>query len=500
MKSRFLLSFKLTAQRDAIVFEECVSVLVPLYNHAAYIEQALDSLLSQDYPQLEILVVDDGSSDGGDRLVEQKYTSSGVRLIRQKRNRCGTTRALNTALEQASGEFICWLSADDWFLPQKISQQRQAYARIFSDRPGVLHTAPGYISHDLDYALKSAKLPEAEIRQTFQTQGCVSWQEEAEDPADDLQFFYFFLFNYINGITVFFPRLLVERFGLFSESFPLTQDYEFWFRLAWQGIPFRVMPQAYSYSRMHAGNLERYRSDIPAEAALIVRLYSELSQSEQLRSARLAQGFAPEQTDLFLARIMQFRQIADYELSWLKRARQAGPLDPSWEAEILRLQKQVGNLEPAPQRGDQRLSFLMYLSEATLPSSRWYACLTHLFEAFRAEDPIRILIWVPGSESLETIQQELEKALLEITHYLGTLPDLALELLADMSLSEALAETDLVIPVGAPDQEEAPLLYHAQQTKKSLLYHTSPPELRKYLEAQAPSFPLQGSDRSPQKR
>ncbi len=56
-----------------------VTVMVPLYNHAEYIQIALDSLLAQSDNNLEIIVVDDGSSDGGDRRVEQEYQSRGVR-------------------------------------------------------------------------------------------------------------------------------------------------------------------------------------------------------------------------------------------------------------------------------------------------------------------------------------------------------------------------------------------------------------------------------------
>lgn len=462
---------------------QCVSVLVPLYNHAEYIGEALDSLLAQKDPNLEILVVDDGSSDGGDRLVEEKYVPLGIKLLRQPRNGCGTTRALNRALKHASGEYICWLSADDWFLPGKIAHQRQIYAETFGSGEGVLHASPGYVSYDLEHALQSARLPESAVRQQFLERGFVSWQESAQDPPDAMQLFYFFLFNYINGITIFLPRSLFEKYGFFSESFPLTQDYEFWFRLAWQGVPFRVMPESYSYSRMHAGNLGRYRSDIPAEVGLIVRLYSELVGSEQLKPALQAQGFEAGQEALMLARLMQVRQLPDYELLWLERVRQQGVLSKVWEQEYQRLRHQFGRVElaRAPSEASLPLNFMLYLSLNTLSTWRWYMCLTHFFQAFQESDPVCLLIWVPPAENLEELHLELEERLAEITAYLGVLPDLNLDLLHGPSLSEALQLADVVIPVGSPDEAESHLLYHARSHQRRILFHASPQTFRACL-------------------
>jgi glycosyltransferase involved in cell wall biosynthesis len=97
-----------------------VSVIIPCYNAAPYIAETLDSVLGQAWANIEIVVVDDGSTDGGDAIIE-RFTKHGVKLTRQQ-NR-GQTAALNLGLSYASGDFIQYLDADDLIDSNKISLQ-----------------------------------------------------------------------------------------------------------------------------------------------------------------------------------------------------------------------------------------------------------------------------------------------------------------------------------------------------------------------------------------
>lgn len=96
-----------------------VSVVVPTYNNAAYIQQALQSIFDQNYPHCEIIVVDDGSTDDT-QTVLQPYASR-LRLIQQPN--AGSAAARNTGIQQAHGKYIILLDADDWLLPGKIHKQ-----------------------------------------------------------------------------------------------------------------------------------------------------------------------------------------------------------------------------------------------------------------------------------------------------------------------------------------------------------------------------------------
>ena len=93
-----------------------VSVIIPCYNHGKYLPEAIQSVLSQDHPEIEIIVVDDGSSDNT-KLVCEGF--AGVKYVYQQNQ--GLYAARNTGIEASSGKFLVFLDADDWLLENAIS-------------------------------------------------------------------------------------------------------------------------------------------------------------------------------------------------------------------------------------------------------------------------------------------------------------------------------------------------------------------------------------------
>ena len=189
-----------------------ISVLMPTYNHEAFVGQALESLLAQTYPHWEVVAVDDGSTDGSGAILDA-YASrdARIRVLHQPSNQ-GVGAALNAGVAASRGEWIGWLSSDDLFLPDALAKRAQAV----EERLGIdfFHSYYSVLDHD------SGEI--APVR--FGMQGFIP-------PSED-QVIQFFRINYINGITVNIRREALIASGGFNPCFRNGQDFDMWLRLA----------------------------------------------------------------------------------------------------------------------------------------------------------------------------------------------------------------------------------------------------------------------------
>ena len=101
------------------VLRPLVSVIIPTHNAKKYVLEAIDSVLKQNYAPIEILLIDDGSTDGTAELVQREMPQ--VRIIQQAN--VGVAGARNTGLRYVTGELICFLNADDGWFPGKLAAQ-----------------------------------------------------------------------------------------------------------------------------------------------------------------------------------------------------------------------------------------------------------------------------------------------------------------------------------------------------------------------------------------
>ncbi|HFU3844978.1 glycosyltransferase family 2 protein [Streptococcus suis] len=112
---------------------EKVSVIVPVYNGEKHLRQCVESIMTQDYQNLEILLINDGSTDGTALLCEQlRYQDSRVRVVHKVKNE-GLGAARNTSLEVATGDYIVFVDADDWIDPNHVSDLYELLTRTGSD-------------------------------------------------------------------------------------------------------------------------------------------------------------------------------------------------------------------------------------------------------------------------------------------------------------------------------------------------------------------------------
>jgi glycosyltransferase involved in cell wall biosynthesis len=187
------------------------SVIVPVYNHERYIGAALDSLLAQTCPDWEAVVVNDGSTDGTAAAIED-YARRDPRIRVFHKPNGGVSTALNRGITEAKGDWILWLSSDDWFGPDKLAQHR-LYAEKFPECRFFFSDAGNF--------------REAESLRTK------SWVAKVWDPP--WQVLGQLERNFVVTISVSIHREALKHVGLFDEELRMAQDYKMWLRLmAWR--------------------------------------------------------------------------------------------------------------------------------------------------------------------------------------------------------------------------------------------------------------------------
>jgi len=194
-----------------------ISVIIPTYNRASYLERTIGSVLAQRLACDELVVVDDGSTDGTAVLVERLAAASVVpiRLYRQENQ--GAAAARNLGIRKARGELLAFLDSDDWWLPHKLARQTAA----MTARPDVL------ISH---------------TREIWFRRGQRVNQKKKHDPPHGDVFTASVGMCVVGMSTVMARRELFARYGLFDESLPCCEDYDLWLRVGCRE-PFLLVPE-----------------------------------------------------------------------------------------------------------------------------------------------------------------------------------------------------------------------------------------------------------------
>jgi glycosyltransferase involved in cell wall biosynthesis len=131
-----------------------VSVVIPAHNRSLVVSRAIDSALTQTYQPLEIIVVDDGSSDNTREVVES-IRDSRIRYLRHDRN-LGAGAARNTGIRAATGDYVAFLDSDDEWMPQKLERQVQVLA---NNTPEVAAVCSGFVRVDEQGRVDGTTIP-----------------------------------------------------------------------------------------------------------------------------------------------------------------------------------------------------------------------------------------------------------------------------------------------------------------------------------------------------
>lgn len=196
-----------------------VSIVIPSFNQASYLEQTIQSVLNQDHAEIEYLVIDGGSTDGSVDIIK-KYSPRLTYWVSEKDS--GQADAINKGMARTKGEIVAWLNSDDYYLPGAVT----AAVRTFEQNPDVVLIYADMLAVD-------------EHGQTFNT------LRYRQLTLEDL-----LSFQIIGQPAVFMRRAAFEKAGGLDLSYHFMLDHHLWIRIAAQGRILHV-PQTWAAARYH---------------------------------------------------------------------------------------------------------------------------------------------------------------------------------------------------------------------------------------------------------
>jgi glycosyltransferase involved in cell wall biosynthesis len=197
-----------------------ISIITPSYNQDRYLEETIRSVLSQDYPHIEYLILDGGSTDGTMEIIKQYEAKLGW-WVSEKDN--GQTDAINKGFARAKGDILAWINSDDTYEPGAVT----AAIKHLDDHPEV-----GMVYGDCNYINESGdvigKFSSAQTDYRLLRQG----------------------YTHIPQQTMFLRADLWKQVGPLDPSFYFAMDYDLWTRIA-KRVPIKYLPQTWANFRLH---------------------------------------------------------------------------------------------------------------------------------------------------------------------------------------------------------------------------------------------------------
>lgn len=202
-----------------------ISVVMPCYNAAPYVEEAVRCVMGQTWPDVELIVVDDGSSDDSADLVRRLVEEHPGRIQQLHTSRLGPFPARNVGLRHCHGQLIAFLDADDWWLPDTLEKLHGALA---------------------DNAVDLAYCGWQNVGEDIKSEPYVPPEYEASDPVA----------TFVRTCpwpihAVLMRKELVDRLGGFSERRFSAMDYDFWLRALALTRRIKRVPEVLAFYRWH---------------------------------------------------------------------------------------------------------------------------------------------------------------------------------------------------------------------------------------------------------
>ena len=267
-----------------------VSVIIPVYNGEKYIAESLQCVFQQSYNPIEVIIVDDGSTDNSIQII---YEIPGEKKIITQQNK-DVSDARNSGIKNANGEYIAFLDQDDLWDKTKLEKQIQIFLKDpnvdlvltdlskFNDEGREWHPKD---RHKASSRLNNRNLFENLIRK-----------------------------NVLMPSAVMVKKSSIKRAGFFDSNFKTCGDYEMWLRMAALGMKFKYLPEPLTFYRQHGENTSK-KIEIMNEDRLraIQKIFSltELSpEQKKLEKLGLASVYREASQSFFS--IKEYRRFLEY--------------------------------------------------------------------------------------------------------------------------------------------------------------------------------------------
>lgn len=201
-----------------------VSIVIPVYNGANYLREAIDSALAQTYENTEVIVVNDGSIDEGATDAIARSYGDKIRYFIKENG--GVASALNLGIREMTGEYFSWLSHDDVYYPEKVARQVD---RLDLQDDHIILFCNCHIIDEYSQIKGVGAIDESLIGNSI----------------------LLVVGTYIGGCSLLIPKNAFEAAGTFNESLRNCQDNEMWLRMAMAGFRFQYLPDILIKSREH---------------------------------------------------------------------------------------------------------------------------------------------------------------------------------------------------------------------------------------------------------
>lgn len=231
-------------------YEPKISIVIPAYNAANYLAQAIDSALSQTYKNVEIIVVNDGSKDNGE--TERVAMSYGDSITYLAKENGGSSSALNTGIKNMTGEWFSWLSHDDLYYPNKLEEEINEINRLIDKG-----TSTDEIYKHIFFGAADLINADGKIIKKESKQNLIATDKKINCVDGVLKLIAIPTQDGFHGCSCLIHKRVFDEVGVFDEHLRLLNDMDLWFRIYTRGFKVHFVPQVLVCGRVHAKQVSR---------------------------------------------------------------------------------------------------------------------------------------------------------------------------------------------------------------------------------------------------